>query len=98
MMVILTYDVPEPKDQNFLRKEYLRLGGKRIQYSVYAFLGEPFECARIIRQMSRLAKHIVGDIRLIPMEESVWKGQVVISETEFIADQIHGLPEFVVVW
>jgi hypothetical protein len=48
--------------------------------------------------MRRLAKGIPGDIRMIPMEESVWNGQVVISEKEETADRIRKMPIFVVIW
>jgi len=98
MMVILSYDTPEQKHQTFLRREFERLGGARIQYSVYAFRGENHECYRVIRQMKRLAKGIPGDIRMIPMEESVWEGQVVVSEKYETADRIRKMPLFVVIW
>jgi len=98
MMVMLSYDTPEQKHQTFLRKEFERLGGQRIQYSVYAFRGENHECERVIRQMRRLAKGIPGDIRMIPMEESVWNGQVVISEKDETGEKIRNMPVFIVIW
>ena len=63
-----------------LRKEFERVGGTRVQYSLYLFNGEPHECERVIRYMQRVAKGIPGDIRLFPMEESTWDAQVVITE------------------
>ena len=81
MLVMLAYDTPEQKDQTFLRKEFERVGGYRVQYSIYLFEGEPHECERVIRYMRRVAAHVPGDIRLLPMEKSVWDAQIVISGT-----------------
>ena len=39
MLVMLAYDVPETKHQTFLRTEFGRLGGIRVQYSLYLFEG-----------------------------------------------------------
>jgi CRISPR/Cas system-associated endoribonuclease Cas2 len=64
MLVMLAYDTPEQRHQNFLRKEFERMGGTRVQYSIYLFNGEPHECERVIRYMQRVAKGIPGDIRL----------------------------------
>ena len=41
MLVMLAYDTPEQKNQNFLRKEFERMGGVRVQYSIYLYSGEP---------------------------------------------------------
>lgn len=98
MMVLLAYDVPEQKHQTFLRKEFERLGGTRVQYSLYAFNGETHECERIIRQMQRVVKGIPGDIRLLPMDEGVWDAQIVLSEIEANTQRIKALQEFVVIW
>lgn len=79
MLVMLAYDVPETKHQNLLRKEFEALGGKRVQYSLYLFEGEDHEIDRVIRYMRRVALQVPqGDIRLIPMERSVWEQQVVL--------------------
>jgi CRISPR-associated endonuclease Cas2 len=91
MLVMLAYDVPETKDQTFLRKEFERLGGVRVQYSIYLFRGEPHECERVIRQMQRAAAGIEGDIRLIPMDEGTWDAQIIISE---VTENRHRIVEF----
>ena len=79
MLVMLAYDVPETKHQNHLRKEFEALGGKRVQYSLYLFEGEDHEIDRVIRYMRRVALQVPqGDIRLIPMERSVWEQHVVL--------------------
>ena len=79
MLVMLAYDVPETKHQTLLRKEFEALGGKRVQYSLYLFEGEDHEIDRVIRYMRRVALQVpVGDIRLLPMEKSVWEQQVVL--------------------
>lgn len=98
MLVMLAYDAPEQRDQNFLRKEFEKLGGTRVQYSIYVFKGEPHECERVIRYMRRVAKDIVGDVRLFPLEESTWDAQIVISEIMETSQRIAALAEFVVVW
>jgi len=95
---MLAYDVPEQKNQNLLRKEFERLGGIRVQYSLYAFKGEPHECDRIIRFMQRVAALVPGDIRLFPMEESTWDAQIIIKEVSEIKERIADLKEFVKVW
>lgn len=95
---MLAYDAPEQRDQNFLRKEFEKLGGTRVQYSIYVFKGEPHECERVIRYMRRVAKDIVGDVRLFPLEESTWDAQIVISEIMETSQRIAALAEFVVVW
>lgn len=79
MLVMLAYDVPETKHQTLLRKEFEALGGTRVQYSMYIFEGEDHEIDRVIRYMQRVALQVPqGDIRLIPMERSVWEQQVVL--------------------
>lgn len=79
MLVMLAYDVPETKHQTLLRKEFEALGGKRVQYSLYLFEGEDHEIDRVIRYMRRVALQVPeGDIRLIPMERSVWEQQVIL--------------------
>lgn len=98
MLVILAYDVPEPKHQTFLRKQFERLGAVRVQYSIYLFRGEDHECERVIRLMRRVALGIPGDIRLFPMEESTWEAQIVINECLNTEWQIAELREFVRVW
>jgi len=63
MLVMLAYDTPEQRHQTFLRKEFERVGGARVQYSLYLFNGEPHECERVIRYMQRVAKGIPGGQR-----------------------------------
>lgn len=98
MLLLLAYDTPQPKDQNFLRKEFERMGGWRVQYSVYLFEGESHECERVIRYMRRVAAKIPGDIRLIPMEKSVWEAQIVISEVLGVILEPLPFAEFVKIW
>lgn len=98
MLVMLAYDVPETKHQTLLRKEFEALGGKRVQYSLYLFEGEDHEIDRVIRYMRRVATQVPqGDIRLIPMERSVWEQQVVLlGEIEAPADR--PFQKFVLFW
>lgn len=98
MLVMLAYDVPETKHQTLLRKEFEALGGIRVQYSLYLFEGEDHEIDRVIRYMRRVAAQVPqGDIRLIPMERSVWEQQVVLlGETE--SAQNRPFPDFVLFW
>jgi CRISPR-associated endonuclease Cas2 len=98
MLVMLAYDVPLQKHQTFLRKEFERLGGTRVQYSIYLFSGEPHECERVIRYMRRVAQPIEGDIRLFPMEESTWNAQIVITACLETAQRLAELQEFVKIW
>jgi CRISPR-associated endonuclease Cas2 len=99
MLVMLAYDTPEQRHQNFLRTEFERMGGARVQYSIYLFEGEPHECDRVIRYMKRVANGIPGDIRLIPMEKSTWESQIVISELlSPRARESNQLPCFVIIW
>jgi len=79
MLVLLAYDTPEQRDQSFLRQEFQRVGGHRVQYSIYLFEGEPHECERVVRYMQRVARGIPGDIRLLSMERSVWDAQIILS-------------------
>ncbi|MEE1265993.1 MAG: CRISPR-associated endonuclease Cas2 [Akkermansia sp.] len=98
MLVMLAYDVPETKYQTLLRKEFEALGGQRVQYSLYLFEGEDHEIDRVIRYMRRVAAQVPqGDIRLIPMERSVWEQQVVLlGESEAPAPR--PFPKFVLFW
>jgi len=98
MLILLAYDTPEQKHQTFLRKEFERVGGNRVQYSVYLFEGEPHECERVIRYMRRVASQIPGDIRLIPMERSVWDAQIVISELLAPANEPTPFAQFIKIW
>lgn len=98
MLVMLAYDTPEQRHQTFLRKEFERVGGTRVQYSIYLFNGEPHECDRVIRYMQRVAQGIPGDIRLLPMGESTWDAQVIISALVENTRRIAELREFVKVW
>lgn len=99
MLVMLAYDTPEQRHQNFLRKEFERMGGERVQYSIYLFEGEPHECERVIRYMRRVATGIPGDIRLIPMERSTWEAQIVIAGTlEVAAPDGSPFSKFVIFW
>jgi len=98
MLVMLAYDVPEQRHQTFLRKEFERVGGTRVQYSIYLFKGEPHECERIIRHMRIVAKDIPGDIRLFPLDEATWDAQIVVTERPAAAERLQALAEFVAVW
>jgi len=95
---MLAYDCPEAKDQTFLRKEFERIGGLRVQYSIYVFNGESHECDRVIRHMKRMSASIEGDIRLFPMEERVWDAQIIMSEYLETNQRLGQLKEFVVIW
>lgn len=98
MLVMLAYDVPETKHQTLLRKEFEALGGTRVQYSIYIFEGEDHEIDRVIRYMRRVARQVPdGDIRLIPMERSVWEQQVVLlgdTPVQLPAS----FPDFILFW
>ena len=98
MLVMLAYDTPEQKHQNFLRKEFERMGGVRVQYSIYLYSGEPHECERVIRYMQRVAKGIPGDVGLLPMEESTWAAQIIITELSENTRRVAELKDFVKVW
>lgn len=95
---MLAYDVPETKHQTLLRKEFEALGGIRVQYSLYLFEGEDHEIDRVIRYMRRVAQQVpAGDIRLIPMERSVWEQQVVLLG-ENDSPTPKPFPNFVLFW
>ena len=98
MLVMLAYDVPETRHQTLLRKEFEALGGKRVQYSLYLFEGEDHEIDRVIRYMRRVAALVPqGDIRLIPMDRSVWEQQIVLlGESE--TPQPRPFPNFILFW
>ncbi len=96
---MLAYDVPETKHQTLLRKEFEALGGIRVQYSMYIFEGEPHECDRIIRYMQRVVATSIpeGDVRLLPMEKSVWEQQILLlGDMPPVTKRL--LPEYIVVW
>ncbi len=98
MLVMLAYDVPETKHQTLLRKEFEALGGKRVQYSLYLFEGEDHEIDRVIRYMRRVALQVPeGDIRLIPMERSVWEQQVILLGATDPSPP-KPFPDFVLFW
>lgn len=98
MLVMLAYDVPETKHQTLLRKEFEALGGVRVQFSLYLFEGEDHEIDRVIRHMQRIAALIpAGDIRLIPMERSVWEQQVV-ALGENAIPPVRPFPPFILFW
>ncbi len=99
MLVMLAYDVPETKHQTLLRKEFEALGGIRVQYSIYIFEGEPHECERIIRYMQRVVAVSIpeGDVRLLPMERSVWEQQIMLlGDTTPVLRRT--LPDYILVW
>ena len=98
MLVMLAYDTPEGKHQTLLRTEFERLGGHRVQYSIYLFEGEPHECERIIRFMRRVAADLKGDIRLFPMERTTWDAQILISNTPLTPQQPSPYPKFICFW
>ncbi len=98
MLVMLAYDVPETKHQTLLRKEFEALGGIRVQYSLYLFEGEDHEIDRVIRYMRRVAAQVPeGDIRLIPMERSVWEQQVILLG-ESDTPSPRPFPDFILFW
>ncbi len=98
MLVMLAYDVPETKHQTLLRKEFEALGGVRVQYSLYIFEGEDHEIDRIIRYMRRVALQVPeGDIRLLPMDRSVWEQQVVLLG-ESVIPPSRFFPNFILFW
>jgi len=98
MLVMLAYDLPTQKLQNFMRKEFEKLGGSRVQFSIYLFRGEPHECERVIRHLRNIAKNLPGDIRIFPMEESVWNGHIILNQSEKTAASLVRLFELVEVW
>lgn len=98
MLVLLSYDTPDTKHQTLLRTEFLRMGGQRVQYSLYLFSGEPHECERVIRYMRRVGNSIPGDIRLLPMDEGTWERQLVISEVDEVARKIREISRCVLIW
>jgi len=99
MLMMLAYDTPCQRHQTFLRREFERMGGHRVQYSIYLFEGEPHECDRVIRYMRRVAAEIPGDIRLLPMEKSTWDAQIVISSLLLApAERDDSISEFVKIW
>lgn len=98
MLVMLAYDVPENKQQDLLRSEFERLGGYRVQYSLYLFEGEPHECDRVIRYMRRVAATIPsGDVRLIPIDKTLWETQIIAVGPKIKPDPCP-FSKFVVVW
>ena len=98
MLVLLTYDTPETRHQTLLRTEFTKLGGERVQFSLYLYRGEPHECDRVIRYMRRVASAIPGDIRLLPMEQGVWERQIVISEVEETQRRLAEIQRCVIFW
>ena len=98
MLVMLAYDTPKGKDQSFLRTEFERMGGYRVQYSLYLFEGEAHECEKVIRYMKRVATGIPGDIRLIPFERAAWESQIVISGKAVKTGKALPFQRFVVFW
>lgn len=98
MLVMLAYDVPETKYQTLLRKEFEAIGGTRVQYSLYLFEGEDHEIDRVIRYMRRVAAQVPeGDIRLIPMERSVWEQQTVLLGSAACSPP-RPFPDFILFW
>ena len=98
MLVMLAYDVPETRHQTLLRTEFERMGGSRVQYSLYLFEGEPHECDRLIRYMQRVALGIEGDIRLIPMERRTWDAQIILAGLLPEMPPPNPFPAFVKIW
>jgi len=98
MLVMLAYDLPETKHQTLMRVEFGRLGGVRVQYSIYVFEGEPHECERVIRYMRRVALQVDGDVRLFPMERSVWEAQLLLCAPDETEKKPPPLKPFVIFW
>ena len=99
MLVMLAYDVPETKHQTLLRKEFEALGGKRVQFSLYMFEGEDHEIDRVIRYMRRVEQLVPdGDIRLFPMENSVWDQQIILLGEDTTPPPPKPFSKFVLFW
>jgi CRISPR-associated endonuclease Cas2 len=98
MLVMLAYDVPETRHQTLLRTEFERMGGSRVQYSLYLFEGESHECDRLIRYMQRVAAGIEGDVRLIPMERRTWDAQIILAGMTAEPPTAPPLPSFIKIW
>ena len=98
MLVMLAYDTPEGRDQTLLRTEFERMGGERVQYSLYLFEGESHECDRVIRYMRRVATGIPGDIRLIPLDRAAWDAQIVVTGESVESKAPRPFARFVVFW
>lgn len=98
MLVMLAYDVPETRHQTLLRTEFERMGGSRVQYSLYLFEGEAHECDRLIRYMQRVTAGIEGDIRLIPMERRTWDAQIILAGMMPETPSSTPFPAFIKVW
>ena len=98
MLVMLAYDTPKQKHQTLLRTEFERVGGRRVQYSLYLFEGEDHECERVIRYMRRVAAEIPGDIRLFPMEKAVWEAQILLATLLAAPAGPAPYPECVKIW
>ena len=98
MLVMLAYDLSETKHQTLMRVEFERLGGVRVQYSIYVFEGEPHECDRVIRYMKRVAQQVDGDVRLFPMEKAVWDAQLLLCAQDETEKKPPPFKTFVVFW
>lgn len=99
MFVMLAYDVPEGKNQTLLRKEFEALGGTRVQFSIYCFEGEDFECDRVIRYMRRVASLIPeGDIRIFPLEKPIWEQQIILLGPPLLPLSERKLAHYVLIW
>lgn len=98
MLVMLAYDLSETKHQTLMRVEFERLGGVRVQYSIYVFEGEPHECDRVIRYMRRVALQVDGDVRLFPMERTVWDAQLLLCAQDETEKKPPPFKPFVVFW
>lgn len=98
MLVMLAYDLSETKHQTLMRTEFERLGGTRVQYSIYVFEGEPHECDRIIRYMRRVAQQVEGDVRLFPMEKTVWDAQLMLCAQDETERSPPPFKPFVILW
>ena len=98
MLVMLAYDLPDTKHQTLLRKEFEGLGGTRVQYSIYVFEGEPHECDRVIRYMRRVALQVEGDVRLFPMDKTVWEAQLLLCAQDETERKPPPFKPFVIIW
>ena len=85
-------------NQTFLRTEFERMGGYRVQYSLYLFEGEDHECEKVIRYMKRVAAEIPGDVRLIPLDRAAWEAQIVISGDAVASQSQRRFHESVTFW
>ena len=67
MLVLLAYDTPDGKHQTFLRTEFERVGGRRIQYSVFECALGDTAWAKLRVQLDGLIHHTEDQILLFDL-------------------------------